>query len=69
MFTNLTRDHLDEHGDFASYGRAKARLFQLPGLAHAVINVDDTFGAGLGANLPASCDLIRTTTAACAAPI
>jgi UDP-N-acetylmuramoyl-L-alanyl-D-glutamate--2,6-diaminopimelate ligase len=61
VFTNLTRDHLDEHGDFASYGRAKARLFQLPGLAHAVINVDDTFGAGLGANLPASCDLIRTT--------
>ena len=62
VFTNLTRDHLDEHGDFASYGRAKARLFQLPGLAHAVINVDDTFGAGLGANLPASCELIRTTT-------
>ena len=61
VFTNLTRDHLDEHGDFASYGRAKARLFQLPGLAHAVINVDDAFGAGLGANLPTSCDLIRTT--------
>jgi len=64
VFTNLTRDHLDEHGDFASYGRAKARLFQLPGLAHAVVNVDDAFGAGLGANLPPSCDLIRTTTRA-----
>jgi UDP-N-acetylmuramoyl-L-alanyl-D-glutamate--2,6-diaminopimelate ligase len=62
VFTNLSRDHLDEHGDLASYGRVKARLFQLPGLAHAVINVDDAFGAGLGANLPTSCDLIRTTT-------
>jgi UDP-N-acetylmuramoyl-L-alanyl-D-glutamate--2,6-diaminopimelate ligase len=61
VFTNLTRDHLDEHGDFASYGRAKARLFQLPGLEHAVINVDDAFGASLAANLPAACDLIRTT--------
>jgi UDP-N-acetylmuramoyl-L-alanyl-D-glutamate--2,6-diaminopimelate ligase len=43
VFTNLTRDHLDEHGDFASYGRAKARLFRRPGLADAVVNLDDPF--------------------------
>jgi len=61
VFTNLTRDHLDEHGDLASYGRAKARLFELSGLAHAVINIDDAFGAGLAVNLPTSCDLIRTS--------
>jgi UDP-N-acetylmuramoyl-L-alanyl-D-glutamate--2,6-diaminopimelate ligase len=61
VFTNLTRDHLDEHGDLASYGRAKARLFQLAGLAHAVVNVDDLFGAGLAANLGVGCELIRTT--------
>ena len=61
VFTNLTRDHLDEHGDLASYGRAKARLFELPGLKHAVVNVDDAFGAGLAANLALGCDLIRTT--------
>jgi UDP-N-acetylmuramoyl-L-alanyl-D-glutamate--2,6-diaminopimelate ligase len=61
VFTNLTRDHLDEHGDFASYGRAKARLFELPRLKHAVVNVDDAFGAGLAANLAVGCDLIRTT--------
>jgi UDP-N-acetylmuramoyl-L-alanyl-D-glutamate--2,6-diaminopimelate ligase len=61
VFTNLTRDHLDEHGDLASYGRVKARLFQLPGLAHAVINVDDPFGASLAANLGLGCELIRTT--------
>ncbi len=29
VFTNLTRDHLDYHGDMAAYGAAKARLFQL----------------------------------------
>ena len=32
VFTNLTRDHLDYHGDMDSYGAAKARLFGWPGL-------------------------------------
>ena len=44
VFTNLTRDHLDYHGDMASYGAAKARLFAWPGLQAAVINLDDAFG-------------------------
>ena len=44
VFTNLSRDHLDYHGDMASYGEAKARLFLMPGLRHAVINLDDPFG-------------------------
>ena len=41
-FTNLTRDHLDYHGDMASYGRAKQRLFSdlLPADGVAVINAD-----------------------------
>ncbi|MEE4185839.1 MAG: UDP-N-acetylmuramoyl-L-alanyl-D-glutamate--2,6-diaminopimelate ligase [Gammaproteobacteria bacterium] len=46
-FTNLTHDHLDYHGDFASYGRAKERLFQFATLESVVINVGDEFGAGL----------------------
>ena len=46
-FTNLTRDHLDYHGDMDTYGAAKARLFDRPGLRAAVINHDDPFGAGL----------------------
>ena len=62
VFTNLTRDHLDEHGDFASYGAAKRRLFRLPGLKFAVVNVDDAFGASLGNELPPGCELIRTST-------
>ena len=47
IFTNLSRDHLDYHGDMESYGAAKAKLFDMPNLRHAVINLDDTFGATL----------------------
>ncbi|MEQ8660794.1 MAG: UDP-N-acetylmuramoyl-L-alanyl-D-glutamate--2,6-diaminopimelate ligase, partial [Gammaproteobacteria bacterium] len=50
-FTNLGRDHLDYHGDMASYGAAKRRLFELPGVSAAVLNVDDPFGAALAAAL------------------
>ncbi|QDH70958.1 UDP-N-acetylmuramoyl-L-alanyl-D-glutamate--2,6-diaminopimelate ligase [Marilutibacter alkalisoli] len=51
VFTNLTRDHLDYHGDMQSYGAAKARLFAWPGLKAAVVNVDDAFGRELAATL------------------
>ena len=47
VFTNLTRDHLDYHGTMEAYGNAKARLFDLRGVKHAVINVDDAFGVML----------------------
>lgn len=53
VFTNLTRDHLDYHGDMSSYAAAKQRLFQAPGLRHAVVNADDDFGAEILAALPA----------------
>jgi len=51
VLTNLSRDHLDYHGDMASYAQAKARLFGWPGLAYAVLNLDDAFGRSLAANL------------------
>jgi len=47
LFTNLTRDHLDYHGTMDAYGEAKARLFEWPTLATAVINADDAFGRAL----------------------
>jgi UDP-N-acetylmuramoyl-L-alanyl-D-glutamate--2,6-diaminopimelate ligase len=47
VFTNLTRDHLDYHGDMTTYGAAKARLFEWPTLKLRVINVDDPFGLEL----------------------
>ncbi len=41
-FTNITREHLDFHGDFNKYLDAKSRLFgTLPGDATAVVNTDD----------------------------
>jgi UDP-N-acetylmuramoyl-L-alanyl-D-glutamate--2,6-diaminopimelate ligase len=46
-FTNLSRDHLDYHGDMRTYGETKARLFSLESLEHAVINTGDAFGAEL----------------------
>jgi UDP-N-acetylmuramoyl-L-alanyl-D-glutamate--2,6-diaminopimelate ligase len=48
VFTNLTRDHLDFHGDMEAYFGAKRRLFEiLPEGAVGVINVDDRRGADL----------------------
>ncbi len=47
VFTNLTRDHLDYHGDMAQYGAAKAKLFHRAGLKAAVVNLDDSFGSEL----------------------
>ncbi|MGB0449089.1 MAG: UDP-N-acetylmuramoyl-L-alanyl-D-glutamate--2,6-diaminopimelate ligase [Porticoccaceae bacterium] len=51
VFTNLTRDHLDYHGDLNSYAAAKARLFAMAGLKSAVINLDDNVGRLILANL------------------
>jgi UDP-N-acetylmuramoyl-L-alanyl-D-glutamate--2,6-diaminopimelate ligase len=48
IFTNLTRDHLDFHGDMESYFIAKRRLFEIiADGAVGVINVDDRRGADL----------------------
>jgi len=44
IFTNLSRDHLDYHGDMVSYGEAKAKLFAFDTLQSAIINADDEFG-------------------------
>jgi UDP-N-acetylmuramoyl-L-alanyl-D-glutamate--2,6-diaminopimelate ligase len=66
VFTNLTRDHLDEHGDFASYGNAKRKLFRLRGLQCAVLNADDPFAATIANDLPEGCALLRTSTRASA---
>ena len=54
VFTNLTRDHLDYHGDMQAYGAAKARLFAWPGLRAAVVNIDDAYGRELCAALPST---------------
>ncbi len=54
IFTNLTRDHLDYHGDMEAYEAAKAKLFAWPGLQTAVVNLDDPAGQRLVAQLRAT---------------
>ncbi len=45
VFSNLTRDHLDFHGDMETYFAAKRRLFEmLPEGAPGIVNVDDPKG-------------------------
>ena len=47
VFTNLTQDHLDFHGDMERYAAAKRRLFEGAGAGpprYAVINSDDPTG-------------------------
>ena len=51
LFTNLSHDHLDYHGSMQAYGEAKARLFDMPGLAAAVLNLDDVMGVRLARRL------------------
>ena len=46
VFTNLSRDHLDFHGDMNSYFLAKRRLFDgLPSDARTIVNLDDPRGS------------------------
>lgn len=44
IFTNLSHEHLDYHGNFTNYAAAKRRLFNFPKLQAAVINADDPYG-------------------------
>ena len=50
VFTNLSQDHLDFHGDMESYFQAKRRLFTEA--TPAVVNVGDEYGRRLAAELP-----------------
>lgn len=54
LFTNLSHDHLDYHGSMEAYARAKAKLFETPGLADAVLNLDDVVGVRLAQRLEGS---------------
>ncbi len=51
VFTNFTRDHLDYHHDMDEYAAMKRKLFEIPGLGCAVLNLDDAFGRELAAQL------------------
>lgn len=52
IFTNLSRDHLDYHGDMVSYAAAKQSLFTEHHAGMAVINIDDAVGEKWLTTLP-----------------
>ena len=54
VFTNITHDHLDYHGDFNNYIKAKKQLFdRLPSSAFAVLNNDDAHAEDMAADTKA----------------
>lgn len=66
IFTNLTRDHLDYHGDFDKYFDAKAKLFEMldPFNSVAVVNFDDQYGQRMAARSRAVCFSVGEDTRA-----
>jgi UDP-N-acetylmuramoyl-L-alanyl-D-glutamate--2,6-diaminopimelate ligase len=61
VFTNISRDHFDYHGNMENYAAAKQRLFHMPELRSAVINLDDTMGTELLASLAIGVDALVYT--------
>ncbi|WP_251358012.1 UDP-N-acetylmuramoyl-L-alanyl-D-glutamate--2,6-diaminopimelate ligase [Kangiella sp. TOML190] len=47
VFTNLSHDHLEYHGDMETYFQAKRQLFLRKEVQYAVINADDSYGRRL----------------------
>jgi UDP-N-acetylmuramoyl-L-alanyl-D-glutamate--2,6-diaminopimelate ligase len=47
LFTNLSRDHIDYHGDMPSYFETKARFILAQNVRHRIVNVDSEFGRQL----------------------
>lgn len=43
VFNNLSRDHLDYHGNMENYFLAKSQLFKWPSLQFVVLNADDEY--------------------------
>lgn len=62
VFTNLSRDHLDYHGNMELYAAAKRRLFIDCQPRFAVINADDEFGRHLIADLAGRAEVMSYGT-------
>jgi UDP-N-acetylmuramoyl-L-alanyl-D-glutamate--2,6-diaminopimelate ligase len=58
VFTNLSHDHLDYHDTLDDYRDAKAILFEMGSLRHAVINRDDDAFAVMASKLHESVRLV-----------
>ncbi len=61
VFTNLSRDHLDYHGDMETYGASKLKLFTEHSIRKVVVNLDDDFARNIIDALPPGAAIIGTT--------
>ena len=59
VFSNLTRDHLDYHGNMASYAEAKQKLFAVSTLRAAVVNRDDEYAEAMVDNIGQQTRVLR----------
>lgn len=65
VFTNITHDHLDYHGTFDEYIKAKKKLFdELPKDAFALVNGDDKRGSVMLQNCKATHQTFALKTSA-----
>lgn len=58
VFTNLSHEHLDYHGDLENYAAAKTKLFTVESVKSAIINADDELGQKLLKELPAKLTIL-----------
>ncbi|MBT8084325.1 MAG: UDP-N-acetylmuramoyl-L-alanyl-D-glutamate--2,6-diaminopimelate ligase, partial [Woeseia sp.] len=61
IFTNLSRDHIDYHGDMSAYGETKARLFTEFAPRNAIICIDSEFGRTLAQRVDKSAVLVASS--------
>jgi UDP-N-acetylmuramoyl-L-alanyl-D-glutamate--2,6-diaminopimelate ligase len=66
VFTNLSQDHLDFHGDMESYFQAKRRLFLAEPRPLAILNAGDAYGRRLAEELPDAITFAATDASALA---
>lgn len=62
VFTNLSHDHLDYHGDVASYFAAKRSLFTHKGLQHAILPIDQPEAVEILATLDGNVSVLSYST-------
>ncbi len=62
IFTNLTRDHLDYHESMEAYAENKRKLFTMPELKCAVVNLDDQYALSMINAISSDVDVLTYST-------
>ncbi len=59
ILTNLTRDHLDYHGNMQAYADEKLKLFHFSSLKNVILNQDDAFSSDIRKALTKSSSTVK----------